>query len=215
MPKDHELYEWVKEQRRGRKGLSQDQVAALNVLGFSWNLQLDEYNALWEKRYQELVKFKNEHGHTLVPQSNKELGRFVSSQRKGWRDSQLIAKGLLDPKTRKVRTISAERKKKLDAIDFTWTAHTPHKGWDERFEELVAYKETYGNCQVPQHWPKNKTLGKWVAKQRYQYSLFQQGKRDIPFTQERLDRLNSIGFDWGNTRPNVWKSSPKEVSDEI
>lgn len=213
MPKTHPLYEWVRTQRRKANPLTDDQKAALNAIGFSWHPQMDEYNALWEKRYQELVKYKEKHGHTTVPTTEGLLGRFVSEQRIVWSQIERIKMGTLDPKTVKVRHMSAERKQKLDAIDFVWTVHTKHKGWEGRFQELKVYKEKYGNCLVPQHWPTNKTLGKWVARQRYMYSLFQQGKRDMPFTQEKLDRLDAIGFDWGRTRPKTWKETSKEPND--
>ena len=38
--------------------------------------------------------------------------------------------------------------------------------WDERFEDLVKYKEKYGNCRVPK---KMKILGGWVQRQRREY----------------------------------------------
>lgn len=40
--------------------------------------------------------------------------------------------------------------------------------WNERFEELLEYKQRFGDTRVPKEWPENRKLAGWVRKQREQ-----------------------------------------------
>ena len=42
----------------------------------------------------------------------------------------------------------------------------------------------------------NPQLGNWVSTQRAQYKKFQQDPSTSSMTQERIERLESIGFEW-------------------
>ena len=69
--------------------------------------------------------------------------------------------------------------------------------WDTKFNELVAYKDAHGgSCNVPQGYAENPQLGTWVNNQRAQYKKFQQDPSTSSMTQERIERLESIGFEW-------------------
>ncbi|KAL3775719.1 hypothetical protein ACHAWO_011455 [Cyclotella atomus] len=59
--------------------------------------------------------------------------------------------------------------------------------WNERFNELQEYKRQHGNCRVPRKY--SNTLHHWVDQQR---KYFREGK----IHQDRLQRLNEIGFSW-------------------
>ena len=48
---------------------------------------------------------------------------------------------------------------------------------------------------VPTKYSTNPALGRWVSTQRSQYKLFVDGEKST-MTQERVERLNSIGFVW-------------------
>jgi hypothetical protein len=63
--------------------------------------------------------------------------------------------------------------------------------WEERFEELVKFKEENGTCQVHKSVP---VLGQWVKQQRKEYRYYVQGTK-----------LSSIGFDFGEQRWNTGK----------
>jgi len=67
--------------------------------------------------------------------------------------------------------------------------------WEIRYEELVAYKEEFGNCDVQVPRDKN-GIGKnqlqlafWVRYNRTQY-------KDQALSEERIQKLNAIGFEW-------------------
>ena len=64
--------------------------------------------------------------------------------------------------------------------------------WEDRFEQLVAYKEELGDCKVPQS---SGPLGKWVANQRVEYHKKHRGEKTY-LSDQREKRLNGIGFTW-------------------
>jgi hypothetical protein len=76
-------------------------------------------------------------------------------------------------------------------------------GWDERYGQLQAYKNTHGNCRVPDGWPENKQLASWVARQRVEKTKFDNGDRKATITRERIKRLNDIGFTW-DLKEQAW-----------
>ena len=87
-----------------------------------------------------------------------------------------------------------------------------------RLHQLVEYREHHGDCLVPSRYEKNMKLGKWVETQRYEYTKLQRvayASGTVPareavcmetetkprvtnprLTEERLRRLESIGFEW-------------------
>ena len=62
----------------------------------------------WDERFDELIQFKNAHGHTLVPQSVTGLGEWVHKHKK-------LKQGKPSP-------LSLERTLKLIDIDFCFDA---------------------------------------------------------------------------------------------
>ena len=70
--------------------------------------------------------------------------------------------------------------------------------WDLRYGELRAYRERYGNCDVPMQWPDNPRLPKWISMQRI---IWKRGK----LNGERIERLDRIGFIWDEPEA-FWKA---------
>ena len=84
--------------------------------------------------------------------------------------------------------------------------------WDMKFHELVAYKDTHGgSCNVPRGYAENPQLGTWVSNQRTQYNKFQQDPSTSFMTQERIERLESIAFEWGVTLSAEWDTKFSEL----
>jgi len=67
--------------------------------------------------------------------------------------------------------------------------------WESRFDELAAFKEKNGHCNVPNSYPQNKKLGSFVKKQREDYRLKMSGKKS-PMSDTRIQKLEGIGFAW-------------------
>jgi hypothetical protein len=198
---DPQLAVWVSNQRdRRKRGVMPDEeFALLNELGLTW--QSREVGT-WEDRLAEVAAFKTSHGHCDIPTvfaQNPKLGRFVNAMR-----------------TQRNRgTLSVERIAKLDEIGFVWASNrkTDVKlgdemvsgSWKTQFDELVAYKEAHGDCDVPAKWEENERLANWVSMQR------QTKKRDA-LPEARVKLLNQIGFLWqSSAAQKPWEARYAEL----
>jgi len=140
----------------------------------------------WNQRYQDLVQFRAKHGHCLVPldwPENPALAHWIKHQR-----GQHKAKH-----SGKHSTLSDSREKALEHLGFVWDSH--RATWEERFHEIVRFKNVHGHTNLPSKYDANPRLSTWVKCQRRQYKLFMQGRKSH-MTQERIARLSSIGFVW-------------------
>jgi Helicase associated domain len=88
--------------------------------------------------------------------------------------------------------MSAERRKRLDAIGFVWDWR--EYLWENGIVALAKFKAREGHCRVPAlHIEEKFKLGQWVTGQR--------SKKDkMPAKGRR--RLNKIGF--------VWRAFPRQ-----
>lgn len=78
--------------------------------------------------------------------------------------------------------------------------------WDTRFDELVAFKEANGHCNVPNSYVQNKKLGSFVKKQREDYRKKMSGKKS-PMSETRIQKLEGIGFQWVISKKTVDQSA--------
>mmetsp|Transcript_54429 Transcript_54429/g.80794 ORF Transcript_54429/g.80794 Transcript_54429/m.80794 type:complete len:383 (-) Transcript_54429:390-1538(-) len=203
VPSDYEknkgLAKWIAHQRReyraymkGQKSsMTENRIKAMQAAGHTvWCVR----DANWEKRFDELVAYKEIKGNCLVPKSykhNQKLADWVLEQR---RQNLFLT-------TNRSSNLTQDHVDRLNSIGFTWLCRI-RSDWDSKYRELLEYKAEFGNCCVPQHYQRNKHLGKWVAKQREQYSLLMRGKHSL-LTPERLDILNSVDFVWNAKRRAV------------
>jgi hypothetical protein len=115
--------------------LTNARVRKLEALGFVWSVRDD-----WQQHYEELVKFKNENGHTNVParyEENRKLGIWVSAQRQHYRILQSPSEA-----KRKVVPLTQERIQKLNNIGFNWIIRSREvvgEGWNERYQQLCEF----------------------------------------------------------------------------
>mmetsp|Transcript_35738 Transcript_35738/g.106648 ORF Transcript_35738/g.106648 Transcript_35738/m.106648 type:complete len:156 (-) Transcript_35738:174-641(-) len=96
--------------------LSQERIDRLEALGLVWRKR-EKPVYTWEDSFQQLVQFKAEHGHTVVPQHyepNRHLGEWVTRMR--------YNKGLWDKgKTNKrAKQMTEERIQTMEGIGFQW-----------------------------------------------------------------------------------------------
>ena len=172
---NHQLATWVNAQRAlKREGKhSPESIRELDELGFVW----EPRRSVWENMFDELVRYKQEHGDCRVPprwNTNPELGNWVSFQRA----------------ERKRGRLSPTREERLEALGFVWSKprNTPSAGWDAMFAELKRFKETHGHSNVSRYGG-NAKLGNWVKHQR----AFKKAGKLSP---ERVAKLNALGFAW-------------------
>ncbi|KAL7572636.1 hypothetical protein ACA910_010387 [Epithemia clementina (nom. ined.)] len=162
--------------------MTAERVALLEKIGFDW----DPNQSAWNKRYDELVAYRERHGDCLVPwkySENPPLGTWVMTQRVQYARM----------KEGKSSQITAERVALLDKIGFDWGPST--SAWNQRYDELVAYCQRHGNCLVPRNYAENPQLGSWVRNQRNNYRNMKHGKPS-GMTAERIEKLERIGFVW-------------------
>jgi hypothetical protein len=144
----------------------------------------------WEERLEELKTYKAVHGDANVPTLSKEnpsLGHWVHDQRQQYK--------LLNEKKQTAMTTS--RIEQLEVVGFKWALqrHTTMKPWNERFEELKAYKAEKGNCNVPIKFKGNPSMGQWVSTQRQEYRAKKKGNK-TNITEDRIKSLEEVGFVW-------------------
>ena len=188
------LGKWVKYQRQqfkrykqGKKpyyNLDARRVAQLDRLDF----EEDANEAVWRNRYEELGDYSKFHGDCMVPRNyseNPELGIWVMLQRREYKRRK---------EGKRNRYFTEERIRLLEEIGFDWDPL--ESAWMERYHELVEYAKCHGNSMVPLNYPENPELGIWVMLQRREYKRRKEGKLNRSFTEERIRRLEEIGFDW-------------------
>lgn len=142
----------------------------------------------WSYHFQELRAFKEANGHCLVPHTYPEkphLARWVKRQRRQYK---------LRMEGNKNSTMTEERIKILNDIGFVWDSHEVI--WNERFSQLLAYKQKCGHCRVPSYCKECPQLASWVKCQRRQYKLYWEEGKGSSMNLDRIKLLNSIGFIW-------------------
>lgn len=86
---------------------------------------------------------------------------------------------------------------------------TASRRWQERFTDLVAYKQRFGNCCVPSQWSENPPLAQWVKRQRYQLKLQKEGQHST-MSVERKMALDKLGFTW-DPHTAFWEERLEEL----
>eukprot|EP00956_Cyclotella_meneghiniana_P010292 scaffold14196_cov27-Cyclotella_meneghiniana.AAC.2 len=142
-----------------------------------------ERDMLWEKRYRELVSYKEENGDCNVQRKFDKypgLGIWVNNQRA----------------YKKKGKLTDERKRKLDDIGFDSDLHAT--AWNKRLNELKQFKSVHGHCNVPLRYDQNPALGRWVIQLRDK-------KKKDALCEERVNKLNTLNFTW-NPHSELWDS---------
>jgi hypothetical protein len=67
--------------------------------------------------------------------------------------------------------------------------------WNERFQELLDFKQATGHCLVHHEFEPSQKLAQWVKRQRDQFKLKQSGKHST-LTDSRQMELEDSGFVW-------------------
>ncbi|KAL7529748.1 hypothetical protein ACHAWF_003099 [Thalassiosira exigua] len=191
-----------------------DRVKALHVLGFDFKVA----NERWEESYRKLAAFRAERPDAW-PRAGSELGRWMHKQRSERTAHEKFLRGEYERPPSRGMPCSASRPHrmtqsridKLDALGFVWRAEwTKDKAdWNARFEQLREFRRDHGHCRVPQHHKENK-LGEWVNRMRYEHGLLRRGKKGRgALNEERMRKLNEIGFTW-----SVFKRKGRDGDEE-
>lgn len=168
--------------------LTLEKVQELQELGFVFNterrrVEKDEWNA----RFDQLLKFKKDHGHLMIPHDyppDKSFAEWVHRQRTAYTTMQ---------KEASPSPLVKERMDRLKGIGFHFTVHSDK--WTLQYNQLKEYKAIHGHCNVPVKYAENPRLGRWVNTQRSQNQYRIQGKK-TNMTEERFNLLDDLRFSW-------------------
>ncbi|WKN44275.1 helicase associated domain-containing protein [Tunicatimonas pelagia] len=184
----HSLALWVQRQRDREEELDDEKREQLNAIGFRWkHILADEEAQRWPRMYEQLKNFVQQHGHAWVPNHSDDypqLASWVSRQRQ------------------QLEQLSDEQKAQLNAVGFAWKGdivRIKRQRWHDRYEQLKNFVQQHGHCRVPNQYPLNPELGRWVEIQRTNPRL----------SPKRRALLNQLGFTWSEgfraERKQRWK----------
>ena len=114
-----------------------------------------------------------------------------------------------ESKKRKVEEVEAPPAKRRRAAHGAAAGRTKQRAmeqrrWEAKFAELELYQASHGDCKVPHYGvvdcglpgcggaTHSKALGQWVHRQR----MAKKGKGRNNLTQERIEKLDGLGFQW-------------------
>jgi hypothetical protein len=172
-------------------------IKELESLGFEWGI----YSTAWEDRLSELAEYRKIHGHCNVTTSyieSSKLALWVANQRKQYKLHLEGNRSQMTP----------FRVQTLEDIGFEWGSYA---AWGDRSSELTEYRKIHGHCNVPTSYSENTKVAKWVAYQRSQFKLQQEGKKS-QMTPSRIQALEDIAFEW-NSHSAAWKARLSELAD--
>ena len=131
---------------------------------------------------EDLKRFKETHGHANVSiREDKSLYHFCASVRNA-------------RKTGKGTKLTDERMAAFDAMGFNWTSQEyVTRSFDERIEYLKEYKQTHGHVNVTRN--EDSSLYQFCAGVRHSLKQFQKDGT-MKLTEERMARLDALGFKW-------------------
>ena len=167
----YRLGQWVNVQRiayvKGKLGT--DRIGRLDAVeGWSWNAWADR----WEEGFRSLCYFAQREGNACVPRDHIEdgypLGTWVGKQR------SLNAQGQL----------ADDRVTRLESLP-GWSWDTNADNWEKSFERLGDLSRQQKVAGITVLSVSNKTLRRWVSKQRTAYSNGQ-------ISADRVARLESL-----------------------
>jgi hypothetical protein len=125
-----------------------------------------------------LKAFKKEHGHCNVPMRyppNRRLGHWVNGIRQQKRRGALAKEKIIV----------------LDGLGFSWLRR--RRGimvpWEQRIEDLKAFKKEHGHCNVLITYKPCPTLGRWAQNVRAR-------RKRGELTEEQILSLDALGFRW-------------------
>ena len=158
----------------------------------------------WDALHGKLMEYKEEHGNTLVPNRHAQLGSWVSTQRRYYKEMN----------SGKDTPLTQARIDKLEQIEFVWATKDPrHVPWEVRYKELLDYKARNGDCIVPIGYKYNVQLANWVSTQRQEYKLWKK-QLQCRITTERVNLLMSVGFSFGPPRGGARIQKRKGASED-
>jgi hypothetical protein len=143
-------------------------------------------DTVWEEQFQEMTRYKLEHGDCEIPSStaSPHLKKWIKRNREAFAKMKKVGKG--------DNSLQAQRLAKLTELGFNFTLKKPYPTWEERVEQYREYKTKHGKEPVKYS---GDGLGNWVTLQRQRYRQLKKGEPSR-LKQEKADQLTREGFTW-------------------
>ena len=189
---DKALGLWICTQQRSciNKRMPLDRKELLDEIGLVWKVGKGPQSPVrppptsqdqqWNVQYENLVEWKRNNGHCMVPrrryeEQDKPLGQWVSSQQTKHANNKM----------------QLYRKELLDKLGFVWRSEAgdADKKWLQQYKKLVKLKGKQGDDTVPFNYGPGTYLWQWAAKQRHFH-------KNNKIRHDRKELLEKIGFVW-------------------
>jgi len=181
-------YKKIQKRETPNYKLSEENIRQLNDAGFKWSMST---SSMYDERFAELMKFKEKIGHCNVPHTKSGeyqlLGNWCNHLRTSYKKIQ-------KSETPNYK-LTQENIQQLEDAGFEWSLLIT---FDERYAELMKYKEKFHHCNVPQkgsiEYP---SLGMWCSNLRKIYKKIQnRDTTNCKLTEENIRQLEDAGFKW-------------------
>jgi len=144
----------------------------------------------FDDRFNDFMAFKAKNSHCDVPRTgeNASLGQWCGQLRSSYKKIQNNQK----PRTK----LSDAQIQRLNDAGFKWSLGKAKSGFDEHFNDLMAFKAKFDHCDVSCN-GEDASLGKWCSQLRVSYKKMQnKQKPNNKLLDEQIQRLNDAGFTW-------------------
>lgn len=178
-------FQYENHQRGEPSLLTEERLRMLEKIRFPVGLEDNSSAEKWDIMFQQVKEYKATHGHFWVQATGyRKLARWMRNQR------HFYACGKLPN----------DFMGQLNSIGFDWEPNSSG-AWFEMYQNFKKYKEAQAanSFRYP---PYRTSLGRWIFNQRQQYRLMLSGD-ESKLTQDKLDMLNSVGFEF---TPSIVKS---------
>jgi hypothetical protein len=146
-------------------------------------------NKTFDDRFNDLMAFKAKYGHCNASQRGDDasLGLWCTNLRVSYKKKQHNQKPQMK--------LSDEQIQRLNDAGFKWSLKVG-SGFDDRFNDLMAFKAKNGHCNVSQL-GEDVSLGRWCTVLRGSYKKKQNNqKQNTKLSDEQIQRLSDAGFKW-------------------
>ncbi len=189
-----DFYLWLNSQRSRYKkqSLSEQQIEALQSIGFKLDVRIKEKNEKkWLNFFNQLKDFIEKNGRYPGPAHEKELYNWVQSQR-----------AVMAGNLRRRKPLSQKRLDLLESIDFQWIGGgNSNKSWEENFVEFQSYIKPDGSIELPVKIDgEPNMLYTWWRNQKNE---FIKGR----LQEERIKAFEEIGVDFSTRSKKTWEES--------
>lgn len=172
------LSSWVYHLRQFKERWSDEQLKLLKVLNFKWKEEIQQEreqasDELWLNFYQQLVEFKQKHGHLRLAKDTADIHLIR------WADYQ---------RRYKERRVSPKRLKLLEDINFVWDVKEfKEEKWAYFYDQLATFYNRFHHANVPSRWKENPKLANWVQ--------YIKGRKEY-LTKEQIAALEQLQLRW-------------------